>query len=343
MRSGLISHWRKILQIFDGRREDRPHCSDANPQQVPSTSPPFAVPAGSVQLEDGVTWSAEQRSNVVAGPQTLLRVGVAHCADIFFGVPDYVYALAGNAASGFSDFAASAKLQLPKFIGFDSAAIAGISFPTGGSEISSNGYDPELQLPFRRALDHHWALDGMFGITWFTTEPHDNPSFDSTFELERDLGESGSIFDATARQRPRQKQALPILERLHSYLQAQQATALPKSPLGAAIGYALRNWVALTRYAEDGRLKIDNNGAEQALRPIVLGRKNWLFAGSEAAAHRAAILCSLVQTCKHLQINPFVYLRDVIERVSTHPARLVSELTPREWKRLRQVSGAQAA
>ena len=134
-----------------------------------------------------------------------------------------------------------------------------------------------------------------------------------------------------------------VLERLQAYLQDQRAAALPKSPLSAAIGYALRNWVALTRYLEDGRLKIDNNGAEQALRPIVLGRKNWLFAGSEAAAHRTAILCSLVQTCKHLQINPFVYLRDVIERVSTHPARLVLELTPREWKGLRRDSGAQAA
>lgn len=72
---------------------------------------------------------------------------------------------------------------------------------------------------------------------------------------------------------------------------------MPKSPLDAAIVYALRNWVALTRYTADGRLKIDNNGAEQALRPIVLGRKNWLLAGSEAAAHRTAILCSLVQTC----------------------------------------------
>ncbi len=123
-------------------------------------------------------------------------------------------------------------------------------------------------------------------------------------------------------------------------LQEQQATALPKSPLSTAVGYALRNWTALTRYTEDGRLKIDNNGTEQALRPIVLDRKNWLFAGSEAAAHRTAILCSLVQTCKHLHINPFVYLRDVIERVSIHPARLVLELTPREWKRLRRDSGA---
>ena len=70
---------------------------------------------------------------------------------------------------------------------------------------------------------------------------------------------------------------------------------------------------------------------------------NWLFAGSEAAAHRTAILCSLVQTCKHLQINPFSYLRDVIERVSIHPARLVLDLTPREWKRLRQNPAAKAA
>ena len=149
--------------------------------------------------------------------------------------------------------------------------------------------------------------------------------------------------DAPARQQLRQEQARPILEKLHAYLQEQHATALPKSLLATAIGYALRNWAALTRYTEDGRLKVDNNGAEQAMRPIALGRKNWLFAGSEAAAHRTAILCSLVQTCKHLQINPFVYLRDVIERISTHPARLVLELTPREWKRLRQDSVAQAA
>src|SRR6266478_5658054 len=72
--------------------------------------------------------------------------------------------------------------------------------------------------------------------------------------------------DAPARLGLRQEQARPILEKLHAYLQEQRAAALPKSPLGAAIGYALRNWVALTRYVEDGQLKIDNNGAEQALR-----------------------------------------------------------------------------
>lgn len=149
--------------------------------------------------------------------------------------------------------------------------------------------------------------------------------------------------DAPARQRLRQEQAQPILEGLRAYLQGRQATALPKSPLGVALGYALRNWAALTRYTDDGRLKIDNNGAERALRPIVLGRKNWLFAGSEAAAHRTAILCSLVQTCKQMKIDPSVYLRDVIERVSMHPARRVLELTPREWKGQRRDTNAQAA
>jgi transposase len=79
--------------------------------------------------------------------------------------------------------------------------------------------------------------------------------------------------DAPARQRLRLERARLILEKLRVYLQ-EQAMALPKSPLVTAVGYALRNWTALTRYTEDGRLKIDNNGAEQALRPIVLGRKN---------------------------------------------------------------------
>jgi len=78
-----------------------------------------------------------------------------------------------------------------------------------------------------------------------------------------------------------------VLEKLHAYLQEQRAAALPKSPLGAAIGYALRNWVALTRYAEDGRLKIDNNGAEQALRPIVLGAKTGCSPGASGRpSHR---------------------------------------------------------
>lgn len=149
--------------------------------------------------------------------------------------------------------------------------------------------------------------------------------------------------DADARTALREQRSRPILERIRLSLNDLAVTALPKSPLGEATAYTIRQWVALTRYLEHGALEIDNNGAENALRPIVLGRKNWLFCGSEAAAHRAAILCSLVNTCKAHQINPFAYLRDVIDRISTHPASRVDELTPRIWKELQQQRAAEAA
>jgi transposase len=153
---------------------------------------------------------------------------------------------------------------------------------------------------------------------------------------ERKLG-------ADARRELRQSRSRPVLARIAARLDVLALTVLPKSPLAQAVTYARNNWTALTRYTEDGRLKIDNNGAEQALRPIVLGRKNWLFAGSEAAAHRTAVLCSLVQTCKNLGVEPFAYLRDVIDRISMHPMPRIIELTPREWKRLRDERRRDAA
>lgn len=134
----------------------------------------------------------------------------------------------------------------------------------------------------------------------------------------------------------RQQKSRPILERIHDYLNKIAVTALPKSPLGEAIGYALRQWGALVRYTEDGALEIDNNGAENALRHLVIGRKNWLFIGSVAAAHRTMVLLTLVQTCRAHQVDPFQYLRDIIDRVSTHPMSRIDELTPRRWKELRQ-------
>jgi transposase len=142
--------------------------------------------------------------------------------------------------------------------------------------------------------------------------------------------------DADGREQLRQQQSKPILDRIHEYLKTITVTTLPKSPLGDAIGYALRQWGALCRYIDDGSLEIDNNGAENALRPLCLGRKNWLFIGSEAAAHRTMVLLTLVQTCKAHQVDPFAYLRDIIDRVNTHPMSRIDELTPRRWKELRQ-------
>jgi len=130
----------------------------------------------------------------------------------------------------------------------------------------------------------------------------------------------------------RQDQARPLLVEFHDWLERQAKLALPKSPLGDALGYALRQWTPLTRYLEDGRLPIDNNGAERALRRVAVGRNNWIFAGSDHGGERAAIHYSPVQTCKENGIDPWEYLTDVFERVSTHPNRLIEELTPRGWK-----------
>ena len=107
---------------------------------------------------------------------------------------------------------------------------------------------------------------------------------------------------------------------------------LPKSPIGEAIGYALNHWAALIRPLEAGFLEIDNGASERAMKPVALGRKNWLFAGSDEGGKTAATLMSLCTTCKDLGIDPFAYLRDVLDRVSTHPNSRIEELLPDRWK-----------
>jgi transposase len=130
----------------------------------------------------------------------------------------------------------------------------------------------------------------------------------------------------------RREKAVPILEALGDWLRALQPDVLPKSPIGQAIQYALGNWTALNRYANDPLLKIDNNAAERALRTVVLGRKNWMFAGSERGGHAAATLYSLIASAKRTGLDPFAYLRDLLARVPTHPQRQIRELFPDRWK-----------
>ena len=120
--------------------------------------------------------------------------------------------------------------------------------------------------------------------------------------------------------------------RFRPWLDEQADGVLPKSPIGEAVGYARAQWTALTRYVEDGDLAIDNNASERALRRVVTGRKNWLFCGSDAGGHRAAILYSLVATCKAHGLDVWAYLNDVLERIPTHPNRRRAELLPRNWK-----------
>ena len=107
---------------------------------------------------------------------------------------------------------------------------------------------------------------------------------------------------------------------------------LPKSPLGQATVYALSNWDALVHYSTDGDLAIDNNRAEQAIRAIALGRKNWIFLGSDRGGTAAAIHFSLIASAHRHGIDPFAYLQDLLRRISTHTNRKIADLYPYRWK-----------
>jgi hypothetical protein len=138
--------------------------------------------------------------------------------------------------------------------------------------------------------------------------------------------------DGEARRALRQEKSKPILDDIRAYLEREQPRVLPKSPEAEAIAYTLSNWKALTRYSDDGDLKIDNNGAERSLRGVAVGRKNWMFYGSDKGGQTAAVLTSLIATAQRLAIDPFAYLRDLFERLGDHPKKRLAELLPDQWK-----------
>ena len=130
----------------------------------------------------------------------------------------------------------------------------------------------------------------------------------------------------------RQNEALPIFDEIKSALNKYRDQVVPKSPIYKAITYALNQWDALIRYTSDPRLSIDNNISERALRMVVIGRVNYMFAGSEAGAERAAIIYSLVAGCKMNGHDPFAYFNDVLKKISVWPADKIDELLPSNWK-----------
>jgi transposase len=132
------------------------------------------------------------------------------------------------------------------------------------------------------------------------------------------------------RRAARQARASPMLEELRSWLQATLSKLSSKGQLALAIRYALTRWPALIRYAADGRIEIDNNAAERSIRDVALGRKNFLFAGSDAGGERAAAIYSLLGTAKLNGLDPELYLRTVLERIAEHPINQIDELLP--WK-----------
>jgi transposase len=144
------------------------------------------------------------------------------------------------------------------------------------------------------------------------------------YEIEREI--RGKPPDE--RRAVRQARAGPLLDDLRQWLQASLSTVSSKSAIAGAIKYALTRWTALTRYVDDGRIDVDNNAAERAIRDVALGRKNWLFAGSDAGGERAAAIYSLLGTAKLNGLDPERYLRAVLERIADHPINRIEELLP---------------
>ena len=133
-----------------------------------------------------------------------------------------------------------------------------------------------------------------------------------------------------ARRELRVREAIPVLDRIETYLTEQTPRALPKSSLGKAVTYARNQWTALRRYTEDGRLTIDNNVSERTLRHQAVGRKNWLFLGSEAAGPRAAVLYTILAGAKRHRIEPWAYVRDLLLRIHADD-QCLEELLPNRW------------
>jgi len=164
------------------------------------------------------------------------------------------------------------------------------------------------------------------------------------------LDKIGALFDIeraiagkppTQRKAVRMARAKPKLDALAAWFDGQLKLISGKSDLAKAIRYACTRWEALTCYCADGRLEISNNAAENAIRPVALGRKNWLFAGSDAGGERAAVFYTLLRTAKLNGIEPEAYLREVLTRIGEHPINALDALLP--WNIFRPATLSVAA
>jgi hypothetical protein len=179
------------------------------------------------------------------------------------------------------------------------------------------------------------------GRVWIYADREGRHSYEFTDSRKRDGplkilgGYQGFIqmeaeLDDGERLAVRQEQALPLLDELFAWMALKEAEVLPKSPMAAALRYSLTLETALRCYASDGRLEIDNNRAERAMRPVAVGRKTWMFFQREGRGETAAVLLSLVMTAKAIGLNPQTYLRDVLLRIGRESD--VTKLTPHGWK-----------
>lgn len=150
------------------------------------------------------------------------------------------------------------------------------------------------------------------------------------YAIERYIDDNAIIGEQ--KQQYRKENAIPLLKQLGIWMQQAYTEVLPGSAIGKAIFYNLHRWDKLSLYATTSLLGIDNNPVENSIRPVAVGRKNYLFAGSHASAQRAAMFYSLLATCKNLKINPYEWLHDMLNRIASHPINRIKELLPQNWE-----------
>jgi hypothetical protein len=151
------------------------------------------------------------------------------------------------------------------------------------------------------------------------------------YAIERSCKEQSLTFDEI--KTVRQEKSVPVLIALGQWMKEQYVNALPKSNIGKALAYSIERWKQLSMYTENGMLNIDNNPVENSIRPVALGRKNYLFAGSHEAARRSGMLYSLLGTCKMHHIEPYTWLKEVLQTIADHPINKINELLPHHWKK----------
>jgi hypothetical protein len=146
------------------------------------------------------------------------------------------------------------------------------------------------------------------------------------YAIERDCKEQNLDYEAI--KAVRQQEAFFLLAELATWMKQQYVQVTPKSPIGKALAYSIQRWDKLSLYTNDGILNIDNNPVENSIRPVALGRKNYLFAGSHEAARRSGMLYSLLGTCKMHGIEPYDWLKNTLQKIADHPINKVHELLP---------------
>jgi hypothetical protein len=152
--------------------------------------------------------------------------------------------------------------------------------------------------------------------------------FIQLYDIEREVRD----LDADQRLQIRQAKARPIADAMHDWMRLQRQKITDGSATAKALDYSLKRWSALMRYLDDGQLSIDNNWIENQIRPVVIGRNNWLFAGSLRAGQRAAAVMSLIQSARLNGHDPYTYLKDVLARLPTQPAGRIDDLLPHRWQ-----------